>query len=85
MAATSAQQAVTSTRVRVFDAGGDVSHMVIKTTGATSVFLGGDNVTTSNGFELASGATLVLPNAQDAGDDIYAVAVASSTVHVLAY
>lgn len=58
------------------------SDLVVKNRGANSVFLGGDNVTTSDGFELVAGDAVGIQ--LSAGEGLYGVVAAGTeTVHAL--
>lgn len=86
MAITSGQLTVGTTPTPVHNAGDDYSRLIVKNTSATTaVFLGGPAVTTTDGYSLGAGEILRLDHAQNASDDLYAVATVSGTVHYLAY
>lgn len=54
---------------------------LISNTSAGTVYVGGDDVTTSNGLAIGSGASF--PFALEAGDDLYLIAGSSLVVQVL--
>lgn len=84
MAVASAQVTVGTTATLVSAVESDFSvgsAAKVKNTGAADVFLGGAGVTTTTGFALASGATTDVPLGP--GEQLFAVAAATGTVHVL--
>ena len=60
------------------------ANVVVRNQGAAEVFLGGDDVTTGNGFSVA--ATTTVPNTipLPPGETLYGVCATSTTVHTLA-
>lgn len=85
MTVQSSQTAVGTTAVALIGAG-DTGHpggqVTVRNADVTNaVHLGGPDVTTANGFTLASGGQVTLELQQ--GDVLYAVAAVSATCHVL--
>ena len=80
-----AQVAVTTTAADFnADAGwgeGGPTTITVLNTGATTLYIGGPNVTTSNGFPVAAGAALSIDNVTV--NDLYAVAASSGSLAFL--
>lgn len=86
MAVEAGRVTVGTTPTVIRNVGDAPTRLVLKNAGAASVFIGGSTVATTDGFELAAGATLTLDASQDSSDDVYAiVATAGPIVHFLAY
>jgi hypothetical protein len=82
-----AQVAVGATATLVFNTSVDHPRptvMVRNTSSTSSVFFGGPDVTTANGYELVAGASMIFQNS-GAKLKLYAVAAISGVVHYLAY
>lgn len=88
MAVGSNQVAVTSTR-QVIASGppisnpGAVGSVWLYPDAANEVYIGGSNVSTTNGFKILHGTVLVGPFALYAGDVLYAVTATTATLGVL--
>lgn len=90
MAVGSQQYTVTTTAVLIASAPpttgspgfGQVGSVVVNNTGAT-VYLGGSNVSATNGLAVATSATTYFTIALFPGDNIYAICATSSVVSVL--
>jgi hypothetical protein len=74
--ASSSQVAVSTTPVDVTGA-----HRVKNTSASQVVYVGGSNVTTSNGYPLAAGAEMVA--AEAVRGDLFVVAAAAATIATL--
>lgn len=65
-------------------AGGGVATVpktvIVSNTGAASIYLGADNVTTAVGFPLAAGDSVTIPLV---GEELYAIAAGLNSVNVL--
>lgn len=86
MAVTSAQVAVATTPALLTataSTDGDfTSDLLLTNTGAAAVFVGGPAVSTTTGYSLAAGASLTV-RGLSSGEQVFAVAAAAGTVHVL--
>lgn len=71
--------ATTATALHVADA--DALGIEVQNVGASTVYVGGSDVTTSNGFPVAAGAAWYPPQPLAAGERVYGI-VASGTVEV---
>jgi len=86
MALLSSRPSVTTTRSKIVDASTASSSdkrsvLVNNPSGGSTVYLGGSNVTTSNGVTIPAGASL--PLTLGYGDDLWAVAGGSTTIELL--
>lgn len=77
---TAAVSAATSaTALHAIDA--DLSGIEVQNVGASTVYVGGSDVTTANGYPVAAGASWYPPQPLAAGERVYGI-VASGTVEV---
>ncbi len=86
MALLSSRPSVTTTRSKIVDASTASSSdkrsvLVNNPSGGSTVYLGGSNVTTSNGITLPAGSSLPLTLGYD--NDLWAVAGGSTTIELL--
>jgi len=86
MALLSSRPSVTTTRSKIVDASTASSSdkrsvLVNNPSGGSTVYLGGSDVTTSNGITLPAGSSL--PLTLGYGDDLWAVAGGSTTIELL--
>ena len=86
MALLSSRPSVTTTRSKIVDASTASSSdrrsvLVNNPSGGSTVYLGGSDVTTSNGITLPAGSSL--PLTLGYGDDLWVVAAGSTAVELL--
>jgi len=81
MSVQSAAVTVATTATALAAVDDDFSSIEVANVGAATVYIGGSDVTTSNGFPVAAGASWYPPQSLAGGERVYGI-VASGTVEV---